>query len=341
MKKLILLLSLSIIITLNTCTENPINGDDNIPPGRRDYIWTVDTLNIPFTTLQRIWGSSPQDVWAIGPGGDADKTIYHFDGVKWSSDGISRPLSPTAIFGFSIENVWIGGRGGDIWNYNGSNWVKNTTITIQDYGFVGFEDIWGNSPNNVYAVGYAYNGEKSKGIIVKFDGNKWYSIEIPEIRNSFIKIRRGEKTSNDYFISGVRFEQFAEDTSFIYKFNGAKLSEIYRGLMISSEIAGLESINEEMYFLQGDKIYKYVNNNFELFLQIGEPAAIWGRNKKDLLLGKSNGIAHYNGTDIQYLYQFDDLGIRIFTAVIFEKEIFVLAYDVNNSLNLIIRGKLK
>lgn len=58
---------------LNTCTENSIKGNDNSPPGRRDYVLTIDTLNIPFTTLQRIWGTSPQDVWAIAPGGDSDK----------------------------------------------------------------------------------------------------------------------------------------------------------------------------------------------------------------------------------------------------------------------------
>lgn len=59
------------IIILNTCdtTEPP---KDEIEPGRRDYVWEVDTLEIPFTYLHRIWGSSPNDVWAIGPGGDLD-----------------------------------------------------------------------------------------------------------------------------------------------------------------------------------------------------------------------------------------------------------------------------
>ena len=70
-------------------------------PGRRDYTWTVDTLNIPYTMLGYIWGSSPTDVWAVGPGGDLDKTIYHFTGEKWFNDGISRSLTPGAVFGFS------------------------------------------------------------------------------------------------------------------------------------------------------------------------------------------------------------------------------------------------
>ena len=81
MKNLIRILFTISLLSLTNCKENSINGDDNLEPGRRDYTWTVDTLNIPFTSLTRIWGSSPMDVWAIGPGGDADKTIYHFDGV--------------------------------------------------------------------------------------------------------------------------------------------------------------------------------------------------------------------------------------------------------------------
>jgi len=140
----------------NTC--NITEPTDNLKPGRRDYTWTVDTLNIPFTVLTRIWGSSPSDVWAIGPGGDLDKTIYHFDGVRWSNDGISRPLSPTTIFGFSASDVWICGLGGDIWNYNGIDFIKKTTITILNYNFLGFEDIWGDSPNSIYAVGFAQDG---------------------------------------------------------------------------------------------------------------------------------------------------------------------------------------
>ena len=65
-----------------------------------------------------------------------------------------------------------------------------------------------------------------------------------------------------------------------------------------------------------------------------------GRSSKDIFLGKLNGIAPYNGTDVQYLYQFNNTSIRIFMGRVFDKEIFFLAYDTNNSLNLIIRGKL-
>jgi len=160
------------------------------------------------------------------------------------------------------------------------------------------------------------------------------------MRNSFIKIRRGKKTSNDYYISGIRDEQFAEDSSIIYEFDGIKLNKIYQGLQNSNEIAGIEKINDEIYFLKGSMLFKYVNNDFKFLLDVGEPSAFFGRSSKDIFLGKLNGIAHYNGTDIQYVYPFNDQSIRIFMGIVFEKEVFFLAYDINKSLNLIIRGKL-
>lgn len=343
MKNLFKIFLIIIAVSLfNTCdTTDPT---DELTPGRRDYTWTVDTLNIPFTVLTRIWGSSPTDVWAIGPGGDLDKTIYHFDGVRWSTDGISRPLSPTAIFGFSNDNVWIGGRGGDIWNYNGSSWIKNTTITIPNYNLVGFEDIWGDAPNNIYAVGFAQDGITYRSVIVKYDGVSWKNFDTYKMRNSFIKIRAGSKSSKDPFVLGIRFEQFYEDTSIVFRFDGDSFIEIYTGITSRDELGEFENINSEIFFLKGSELCKYeYDNKLKLIYKINEynfSNAIWGRNSMDIFLRMTNGIAHFNGTDVRYLYNFDN-GILINGAILFNSAIFFLAYDFNNSLNLIIRGKLE
>ncbi|MDT3695715.1 MAG: hypothetical protein ROY99_04930 [Ignavibacterium sp.] len=325
------------VLTISCNTTEPT---DNIKPGRRDYTWKVDTLDIPFTTLQRIWGSSPDDVWAIGPGGDKDKTIYHFDGKKWKTDGISRPLAPTSIFGFAPDNVWIGGRGGEIWHFNGFNLSKIFTMNITGYNFYGFENIWGDAINNVYAVGYAEDGVTYKGIIALYDGVTWENLDIPIIKNSFIKIQRGIKSNNNYFILAYRFEQFAEDTSYIYEFDGLNLNKIYQGITTTQELAELACINGKIYIREGYNIFEYNNKKLDLLFKLPAEASISGRNIKDIFLAKIDGIAHYNGSDIQYLYHFGN-NISLSGEVIFDNEIFFLAYDFNNSLNLVFRGKLK
>ncbi len=60
----VLFISLLLFMVFD-CHNNPVT-----PPvdeaGSRDYIWTVDTINYP-NSITRIWGSSPSDVWAVGP----------------------------------------------------------------------------------------------------------------------------------------------------------------------------------------------------------------------------------------------------------------------------------
>ena len=332
------LFSVILLFATSCDTTDPIN---DLKPGRRDYTWTVDTLNIPFTTLQRIWGSSPSDVWTIGPGGDKDKTIYHFNGKDWKTDGISRPLAPTSLYGFAPDNVWIGGRGGEIWHFNGFNWSKIFTMNITGYNFYGFESIWGDATNNVYAIGYAEDGVTYKGIIAKYDGVTWKNLDIPVIKNSFIKIQRGIKSSNNYFLFAFRIEQFAEDTSYIYKFDGINLSKVYQGITSKQQIAGLSSFDDKIYIREGYNIFEYNNDKLDILFRLPDDAAIWGRNRRDIFLGLQDGIAHYNGSDIEYLHHFNESGISIIDGFVFEHEVFFLCYNFNKSLNLIFRGKLK
>ena len=65
MKKHILFVVLITIVLLNLGCKKTLIGPVQDIPGRRDYIWTVDTLNYPYNTIYRIWGSSPTDVWAV------------------------------------------------------------------------------------------------------------------------------------------------------------------------------------------------------------------------------------------------------------------------------------
>ena len=336
-----------VLVTLTSisfnCSENTLDSTDLLPPGRRDYLWTVDTLFIPFTVLQRIWGSSPTDVWAIGPGGDADKTIYHFDGTGWKNDGISRPLAPTSIWGSAPDNIWIGSGGGDIWRFDGVNWLKNSTLILEGYNYISLENIWGDSPDNVYVVGFAENTETFTSIIAKFDGNQWKLMDATKNSNSFIKIKRGIKTSNNYFVMGLRIEQFYADTSYLYEFDGSNLNLIYQGFANNDELGEFEVINNEMIFLRGYEICKYSGNKFQAIYTITNPNfdnGMWGRNLNDLFFSMKNGIAHYNGSNLEYIYNFEE-GIRLTGGMIFEDEVFFLAYDYNNGLNLVFRGKLK
>src|SRR5579863_5911400 len=55
-------------------------------------------------TLDGVWGSGPDDVWAVGNG-----TIIHWDGEAWSSrvSGTDEPL--LAIWGDGADDIWATG----------------------------------------------------------------------------------------------------------------------------------------------------------------------------------------------------------------------------------------
>ncbi|VAX19304.1 hypothetical protein MNBD_IGNAVI01-1494, partial [hydrothermal vent metagenome] len=64
------------MVIFNSCEKG--TEPEEIPPGRRDYVWEIDTITAPFFSLTGISGVAPNDVWAVGPGGGLDKTIWHY-----------------------------------------------------------------------------------------------------------------------------------------------------------------------------------------------------------------------------------------------------------------------
>jgi len=64
--KLIVLGLFIILLTISCGVNDSETVIKPIEPGRRDYVWEVDTLNTPGGMMNCIWGSSPTDVWAAG-----------------------------------------------------------------------------------------------------------------------------------------------------------------------------------------------------------------------------------------------------------------------------------
>ncbi|MGE5797799.1 MAG: hypothetical protein ACM34N_13515, partial [Ignavibacteria bacterium] len=94
----------------------------------------------------------------------------------------------------------------------------------------------------------------------------------------------------------------------------------------------------------GREISKRVNNQFQTILKVDNPnfyQRIWGRNSKDIFLLMTDGLAHYNGTDTEYLFYFKVTPrTQIFGAALFEKDVFFLVGEAGTNLNLIYHGKL-
>jgi hypothetical protein len=330
-----------LILSLQSC-HNPVGPTiDNVTSGRRDYSWTVDTIKIPFNFLSRITGSGPNDVYAVGQGGGLDETIWHYDGQKWKTDGVSRGISPLCIHSFNKNNVWMAGNEGKIWAFNGIQWEQRLDFRKPNYD-VGFQDIWGESSVNIYAVGYADSGDTRKGIILHYDGNKWQEALIPFFPHDFIRIEKDINGTNNYYLLGIAFTNEGTLMS-LFEYNGYNtINKIYESNAGIDSAPAFQLIENKLYFTLGKTINSYENSIFRLLINIKSQNyvdRVWGRSLKDIFLLMNDGIAHYNGTDEEYIFR--DINASISDAVIFDKEIFFVAADFANNQNLMIKGVLK
>lgn len=120
--------------------------------------------------LQDVWGSSSEDVYAVG------ESIYHYDGEAWVS--MELPAAPAApllngIWGTDSGMIFAVGEDLEdeegkavIFIYNGQEWVK-MEHNIYDRLY----KVWGTSFDNVYAVGEVG--------LYHYDGQEWISVDCP------------------------------------------------------------------------------------------------------------------------------------------------------------------
>src|SRR5262245_18959043 len=75
--------------------------------GAQLYWQAVDTNHSG--TLNKIWGSSASNIWAVGELG----VRRHYDGVSWSAQITTpRAVDLHSVFGLSESDVWAVGRFG-------------------------------------------------------------------------------------------------------------------------------------------------------------------------------------------------------------------------------------
>ncbi|MBN2424071.1 MAG: hypothetical protein JXR46_14365 [Calditrichaceae bacterium] len=344
--KLKIQLQIYFIILLSfSCSDNITKPEPE--PGRRNYSWTIDTINVSYP-IGKIWGSSPTDVWCINES-DFNHSIWHYDGNKWSTDGIHRFVSPHALWGFSHDNVYIGGINGKIWKFDGSNWRQVTELTKEGTDFIAFENIWGESPNNFFVVGNGpdENQLANHSVIVHFAFNNWTMLNTDNLIGDVVHLYKNKPDNKIYFrltkIGGTKHI----DSTIIYEYAYAKYHKIYSSLETMGYQADISLIDENVYFILGNEIAKRQNGQFDTIFYVDNPNfyhRIWGRNSKDIFLLMTDGLVHYNGTNMEYLYKFTypdaKPATQIFDAAIFEHEVFFATYEPPTHLKLIYHGIL-
>jgi len=197
-KKIILFFLLISLIITNSC-----NSPTEPEPIYKDPLtmtWTVDTLEYPDafqTTLSSIWGSSPNDVYAVGHSEDNDGKFWHYNGVKWEFKDLFQFVEQSSwslhkVYGFGPNDFWvIGARDRSIagYEYMESLVLQNNGLWIDHK--LKFDswlmDITGTSSRDIWVCG-------RKGIVLHYNGYVW--------KANTIKIKKFSEDT-DYVLAGV------------------------------------------------------------------------------------------------------------------------------------------
>ncbi|MBW7888803.1 MAG: hypothetical protein H3C35_10680 [Bacteroidetes bacterium] len=332
-----------LLFTNADCKKNIVTSTDDIKPGRRDYVWTVDTL---FTkpgdiiyAISIIWGSSPDDVWMIASA-DPGYQLWHYNGSRWTRDSLLKQIAPEGLYGFSPNNIWLSNRseGANFWHYDGAMWNFFSEQPIDSFVIVGIQSINGETAFDVYAVGYAdmHDGITYRGVFFHYDGNQWNEINVGQKRISFEEVITQE---NFVVLRGTTYEQGFPDTSKIFIYQNSQLREIYSSI----SPATISKIGNTIFIGSGKKIYTF-DNDMKLtlwkdFSNTEFISGIQGRNEKDFLCIGTNGIMHYNGTDLETILSLSS--IYTTEIMILKDDIFFGLDDYTTGKHLMIRGTLK
>jgi hypothetical protein len=77
--------------------------------------------------LRGIWGSAPDDLFAVGSGG----AIFRYDGVRWYAMQSPTQLELRAVWGFGPTEVYAAGEDGILLRFNGSTWSSQSSQSFR------------------------------------------------------------------------------------------------------------------------------------------------------------------------------------------------------------------
>ncbi|MBX3188015.1 MAG: hypothetical protein KF819_13415 [Labilithrix sp.] len=111
--------------------------------------------------LASIWGSSANDVWAVGSLG----TIRHWaaGATRWAITPSPTSADLHGVWGSGPSDVWAVGDEGTILHYDGKTWATATAAFALGPK-PDLHGVWGSGPNDVWVVG--------DGVVLRFTGPK-------------------------------------------------------------------------------------------------------------------------------------------------------------------------
>ncbi len=341
------------IIVGFACKETPPEPPSNgTKPGKRDYVWTIDTLAYPGsfqTTMRDIWASAPNNVYVVGHNDQPGPgTMFRYDGVRWSTTrfhaaeggSISGPVSLSAIYGFGSNDIYVVGQRFEtnpnpppnfldsslIIHFDGSRWsevqLPRRGRQLIGIGSTGLSTLWAGG-----TYGTLYRYAESSWQFYQADTLLWFSeFDFDQSDNYAIAYTPSPliQSPSRYFL--LRWTQllwsvvdsFSVHPGYVTTFGNVDLRNI-GGTLYSAGDAGV--------FKKNGSAWSKVLDSF--------PNPIYGlggtRVEHMFAVGESASIYHYNGVDWYKYQQFSREGVYCGAVWSTEEQVFVLGTDGNQT----------
>lgn len=263
-----------------------------------DDVWVTDGLMRILHHDGERWGSLPSpyycsysDIW-VGERGrpwlvgdwlppDEGPCVVEWDGSRWidHSAGLDADLGPRAVWGQTLDDVWVGGSG--LAHWNGEEWTPyESTLPILD--------ISGSASNRVAAVGVGVDDDE-----LHWDGTSW----TPASTNLFPSLL------TPHFVNGVWVTPtaywVAADDGLIGRSGSAETTPTTRALGgihgagsgDAPRIWTFENTSDGRVLERVDGTWRFAPTP-----RRRELAAVWATSESDAWIVGTGALIHYDGT---------------------------------------------
>lgn len=328
-----------LLLGAGSCKKNPVEppfpDDGGLTPGSRNYTWVADTIKNPYIYLRSIWGNSVDNIWTTGD--LMSDAIFKYNGHSWNLDARVYINSPQGIWGYN-NCIWISNDKGSIWMFTDNNYTQQLKDFRINGGLTSFGNMAGSSNNEIYAIGSVLLNNANYPIILKFDGNSWTLDKRLNNPGGLSQIKYSSKNNKYYMVSNQ-----PDYTVNVYEYDRQDLKLIYDSQPTNAGPT-IAQIDGYSFIVIENKVYRYFNSRMENILEVDDSkfgGVVWGRNRNDIFIRMLDGLAHYNGTDIEYLFKTSGSTMMAPNMAIFDKDVFVNVKDYNTGYNMIYHGTLK
>lgn len=179
--------------------------------------WNLVLSELPAGLLS-VSGNSADDVYVVGADSGDGPAAYHYDGTTWTklSTGASGDLWWTTDRQVGDSFFMVGDAGLALRYRPAAGTFERLTTPGSETLF----GVWGSSPNNLFAVGGDSADADTTGVIWRFDGTTWTTMDTTNVNPDGIPLlfKVWGRSDNEVYAVGTR--------GTILRFDGTSWSQL-------------------------------------------------------------------------------------------------------------------